>query len=196
MVHTPVSQSALEKILDLPGTKAIEYTNGRIAPKPLPQVHHSIILRQLLFAIDPVLNELDIAQAFPSLHCTFGDRSMVADVAIYEDINIATDARGNIDSIFTISPDWIIIILPPDRNITTALKNINYCLANGTQMGWLVDPIERCVFISEVDRTFELIEEPNTILPVPLFATSIELTISQLFGAIEKNYQQLKPNNR
>jgi Uma2 family endonuclease len=196
MVYTPVSQSALEKLLDLPGTKAIEYTNGRIASQPLPQVHHSIILRQLLFAIDPLLNELDIAQAFPSLHCTVGDRSMMADLAIYEDINIATDARGNIDNIFTISPDWIIIILPLDRSITSALKNINYCLANGTQMGWLIDPIERCVFVSEVDRTFELIDDPHTILPVPLFATSIELTIAQLFAGIEKNYKQLKPDNR
>jgi Uma2 family endonuclease len=196
MVHTPVRESALEKLLELPDSKAIEAANGRIVPTPIPQVHRSIIQRQLLLAIDPLLNELDIAQAFPSLHCTFGDRSIVADIAVFEDVNIATDERGNIADSFAISPDWLIEILPPTRSITTALKNINYCIAHGTQMGWLIDPIERCVFVSQTEQTFELIETPDTILPVPLFATSIELTISQLFGAIAKNYHKLPPDNR
>jgi Uma2 family endonuclease len=190
MVHTPVEQSALEKLLELPNANAIESTNGRLVPLPIPQVHRSIIQRQLLFAIDPLLNELDIAQAFPSLHCTFGDRSIIADIAVFEDVNIATDALGNIEDTFAISPDWIVQILPPTRSVTTALKNINYCLAHGTQMGWLIDPIERCVFASGAERTFELIEDPNMILPVPLFAAAIELTISQLFGAIAKSYRK------
>jgi Uma2 family endonuclease len=117
MVHTPVRQIALENLLDLPDPQEIEYTNGQIAPKPIPQVHHSILQRQLLFAIDPLLNDLDIAQAFPSLHCTCGERSIVADLAIYEDVNIATDRYGNIENIFTISPDWLIEILRPDPRL-------------------------------------------------------------------------------
>jgi Uma2 family endonuclease len=66
------------------------------------------------------------------------------------------------------------------------LKNINHCLAYGTQMGWLIDPTDRSVFICMPDRTFQTIDEPSTILPVPEFARSIQLTVEQLFSWIKK----------
>jgi Uma2 family endonuclease len=53
-------------------------------------------------------------------------------------------------------------------------------------MGWLIDPADRSVFICMPDRTFKIIDEPNTILPVPEFAASIQLTVEQLFSWIKK----------
>ncbi len=53
-------------------------------------------------------------------------------------------------------------------------------------MGWLIDPADRSVFICVPDRNLQIIDEPSTILPVPEFAKSVQLTVEQLFSWIKK----------
>jgi hypothetical protein len=40
----------------------------------MPQGQHSLIRRELLLTISPILNNQAIAQVFPELRCTFGGR--------------------------------------------------------------------------------------------------------------------------
>jgi Uma2 family endonuclease len=187
MVQTPIRQITLEEFLALPDTKpASEYIHGEIIQKPMPQGQHSLLQKKLLLTIDPILTNAGIAEAFPELRCTFGGRSIVPDVVVFEQANIAYDENGDIENVFTIPPDWTIEILSPEQSTTKVLKNINHCLAYGTQIGWLIDPTDRSVFICMPDRTFQIIDEPSTILPVPEFAASIQLTVEQLFSWIKK----------
>jgi Uma2 family endonuclease len=187
MVQTPVRQITLEEFLALPETKpASEYIDGEIIQKPMPQVQHSIIQKKLLLTIDPILSDAGIAQAFPELRCTFGGRAVVPDVVVFEEANISYDDNGDITNVVSIPPDWTIEILSPEQSTTKVLKNINYCLAHGTQMGWLIDPTDRSVFVCMPDRNFQIIDEPSAILPVPAFAASIQLTVEQLFSWIKK----------
>ena len=46
-----------------------------------------------------------------------------------------------------IAQDWTIEILSPDQSQTKVTKNILHCLKYGTQMGWLIDPEEKSVFV-------------------------------------------------
>jgi Uma2 family endonuclease len=195
MVQTPIRQITLEEFLALPDTKpASEYIDGEIIQKPIPQGQHSIIQGSLLIELTLAWRENGIAQAFPELRCSFGGRAVVPDVAIFEDVRIPCEENGDISNIFSIPPDWTIEILSPEQSTTKVLKNINHCLAYGTQMGWLIDPTDRSVFICMPDspkerlrqRTFQIIDEPSTILPVPEFAASIQLTVEQLFSWIKK----------
>ena len=148
-----------------------------------------VIQKKLLFAIDPILNDAGIAQAFPELRCTFGGRSIVPDVVVFKEDKIAYDENGDIENVFGIPPDWTIEILSPEQSTTKVLKNIDHCLAYGSQMGWLIDPIDRAVFICIGERNFQMLDEPGTILPVPAFAGSIQLTVEQLFSWIQKKSQ-------
>jgi Uma2 family endonuclease len=187
MVQTPIRQITLEEFLALPDTKpASEYIDGEIIQKPMPQKQHSIIQKKLLFAIDPILSDAGIGQAFPELRCTFGGRAVVPDVVVFEEANISYDENEDAINVVSIPPDWTIEILSPEQSTTKVLKNINHCLAHGTQMGWLIDPIDRSVFVISADRTLQIIDEPNTILPVPEFAKSVQLTVEQLFSWIKK----------
>ena len=191
MVQTPVrqiGQITLAEFLELPDTKpASEYIDGEVIQKPIPQKQHSIIQKKLLFAIDPILSDAGIGQAFPELRCTFGGRAVVPDVVVFEEAHISTyDENDDAINIVSIPPDWTIEILSPEQSTTRVLKNISHCLAHGTQMGWLIDPTDRSIFICLPDRTFQMIDEPTTILPVPAFATAIELTVEQIFGWIKK----------
>jgi Uma2 family endonuclease len=190
MVQTPTRQLTLEEFLALPDTKpASEYIDGEIIEKPMPQTQHSVIQKKLLFAIDPILSNAGIGQAFPELRCTFGGRAIVPDVVIFEEANISYDENGDIENVFSIPPDWTIEILSPEQSTTKVLKKIHHCIANGTQMGWLIDPTDRSVFVISADRTLQIIDEPTAMLPVPAFATSIQITVEQLFNWIKKQPQ-------
>jgi Uma2 family endonuclease len=194
MVQTPVRQITLEEFLALPDTKpASEYIDGKIIQKPMPQGQHSILQIELGMEINQALRRKGIATAFPELRCSFGGRAIVPDVVIFEDAKIPYDKNGDIENVFSIPPDWTIEILSPEQSTTKVLKNISHYLAYGSQMGWLIDPADRSVFIcmpvgepTEGNRTFQIIDEPSTILPVPEFAKSIQLTVEQLFSWIKK----------
>jgi Uma2 family endonuclease len=187
MVQTPVKSMTLEAFLALPETKpASESVNGRIIRKPMPQGQHSVIQRQLLFAISPILSQKGIAEAFPELRCTFGGQSIVPNVAVFETSRIPSTEDGEIANVFTLAPDWTIEILSPGQSSAKVLKNISHCLTHGAQMGWLIDPSDRSVIAVQAGQLFTVIDEPKAVLPVPKFATSIELTVEQLFGWIKK----------
>jgi Uma2 family endonuclease len=187
MVQTPIRHMTLAEFLALPDTKpASEYIDGEISQKPMPQGKHSILQIELGMEINQSLRRTGIATAFSELRCTFGDRSIVPDLVVIEDARIPTDENGDIENIFSIPPDWTIEILSPEQSTNKVLKNINHCLAHGTQMGWLIDPADRSVFVIGIDRTFQIIDRPDMILPVPAFATSIQLTVERLFSWIKK----------
>jgi Uma2 family endonuclease len=187
MVQTPVRQITLAEFLELPDTKpASEYIDGEIIQKPMPQTQHSVIQGRLFFEFTLAWRETDIAQAFPELRCIFGGRAVVPDVVVFEEANISYDDNGDIVNAVSIAPDWTIEILSPEQSMTRVLKNINHCLAHGTQMGWLIDPNDRSIFICMPDRNLQIIDEPTAVLPVPEFAAAIEMTVGQIFSWIKK----------
>ncbi len=62
---------------------------------------------------------------------------------------------------------------------------ILHCLDHGTQMGWLTDPEEEMIFVYLANCTIAIFDEPTQRLPVPDFASTVELTIGQIFSWLE-----------
>lgn len=131
-------------------------------------------------AVNQVAEDRSIALAFPELRCTFGGRSIVPDVTVFEWARIPFDADGEVENVFDIYPDWTIEILSPDQKSTKVISNILHCLNYGTQLGWFVDPDERSVlaFLPN-QQPIELMGED--ILPVPEFL-ELNLSVAQVFG--------------
>lgn len=183
MVQLPSKTLTLEKFLQQPETKpATEYIDGQIIPKPMPQGKHSTVQGELVPAINGVLKPKRLARAFPELRCTFGNRSTVPDIAVFVWNRIPRDEKGEVANTFAIAPDWTIEILSPDQSQTKVTKNILHCLKHGTQMGWLIDPEEQTVFVYHPKQETEVFDEPDALLPVPLFASELQLTVKDLFA--------------
>jgi Uma2 family endonuclease len=200
VVQTPIKPITLEEFLQLPETKpASEYIDGQIIQKPMPKGRHSIIQRELLFAISPFLSKKGIAEAFPELRCTYpagrpkamrssrtgcvyGNRSVVFDVAVFTTSRIPRNADGEIEDTFSTAPDWTIEILSPDQGRVKVLQNIRHCLDHGAQMGWLIDPDDRSVFVGQMGEQFIITDEPDMQLPIPEFAAELKLTVGTIFG--------------
>ena len=183
MVQTQPKGITLEEFLKLPETKpASEYIDGQIIQKPMPQGKHSTIQTELSTAINAVMKPQRIARAFSELRCTFGGRSTVPDVSVFVWDRIPRDENGEIANVFQAAPDWTIEILSPDQSQTKVTKNILHCLKYETQMGWLIDPDDRTVFVYLPEQRLEVFDEPQAQLPVPSFASEFELTLRELFG--------------
>ena len=183
MVQTPAKLLTLEEFLNLPETQpASEYVDGHISQKPMPQGEHSALQTELPAAINLVVKPNQIARAFTELRCNFGGRSTVPDVSVFTWSRIPRKENGGVANVFEIAPDWTIEILSPNQSQTKVTKNILYRLKYGTQLGWLIDPAERAVFIYLPNRPTLLFDTPEKSLPVPDFAKEFNLTVEGLFG--------------
>ena len=182
MVTTTSKSISLEEFLALPETKpASEYINGKIIQKPMPKGNHSTIQTELSSAINVALKPQKIARAFSELRCTFGGRSTVPDVTVFTWDRIPRDSNGEIADSFQAASDWTIEILSLEQSQTKVTKNILHCLANGTQLGWLIDLQEQSVLVYFPAQQPAFFEDANDILPVPDFAKAFELTLGELF---------------
>ena len=182
MVQTPSKPLTLSEFLQLPETKpASEYINNQIIQKPMPQGEHSTIQGELIIAINAVTKPDKLARAFPELRCTFAGRSIVPDLAVFSWERIPRNPNGGIANVFALAPDWIIEILSPEQSQTKVTAKILHCLNHHTQMGWLIDPQERAVLVYCPKQQPELFDQPDQLLPVPVFASELKLTVGNLF---------------
>ncbi|MBE9076740.1 Uma2 family endonuclease [Romeria aff. gracilis LEGE 07310] len=185
MVQTPVRPVPLETFLSLPETEpASEYVDGRIIQKPMPQGKHSRLQLDFATVINSVVRPEKVACAFPELRCTFDGISIVPDIAVFIWSRIPTDSDGEIANVFPLAPDWTIEILSPGQRPTRVTKNILRCLRNGAEMGWLMDPEDRAVFVYRAGQEVEIVDEPEAVLPLPMFM-AMEYRVEDLFGLLK-----------
>jgi Uma2 family endonuclease len=183
MLKTAEKLLNLDEFLKLPETSpANEYIDGKVIQKPMPQGKHSSIQTEIATTINAVVRSKKIARAFTELRCTFGDRSIIPDVAVFTWPRISRDENGEIANIFQAAPDWTIEILSPDQNQTKVTKNILHCLDHGAEMGWLIDPTEKTIFVSQRQQQTLVFDLPRQQILMPTFAPSLTLTVEDIFS--------------
>ncbi len=176
----------LAEFLALPETKpASEFIAGSIDQKPMPQGQHSRLQLKLCNLINDVAEATAIAMALPELRCTFGDRSIVPDIAVFRWERIPFEPSGDIGNAFQIAPDWTIEILSPDQKDTKVIRNILYCLNSGTSLGWLIYPDDRIILAFPANKSpIEL--SGSDRLPV-LSELDLNITVDDVFGLLRSN---------
>ena len=188
MIQAPPKPLTIAEFLILPETKpANEFFNGQVTQKTMSQGQHSIIQCELLYFLNSFIKVNRIGWALPELRCNFGGRSLVPDVVVFQWQSLVTNPDGTIANQFNIPPDWVIEILSPDQSVSRVINNILHCLANGSQMGWLIDPQEKLIFAYIPNQTPAVFELDTAILPVPVFAANLQLTVGQVFGWLQVN---------
>lgn len=171
----------LEEFLQQPETKpASEYIEGEIIQKPMPKGRHSRLQGKLCDAVNRVSESDRIAYAFPELRCSFGNRAIVADIAVFLWAQIPFTETGEVPDRFNFPPDWIVEVLSPDQKPNKVIGNILYSLNFGSQLGWFLDPDDSSilVFVPEQQPRLYL---GNEVLPV-LEGIPLRLTVEQVYG--------------
>jgi Uma2 family endonuclease len=183
MVQVVPKPLTLAEFLELPETKpASEFINGTIIQKPMPQVEHSVLQGELLVAITAIAKPNKIAGAFPELRCTFDNRAIVPDIAVFQWSRIPRNDQGRIANRFDLAPDWTIEILSPDQSQNRVARNILHCIDHGTEMGWLIDPYDQLVIVYYGDRPPVYCDQADELLPSPSFLADFKLTVGEMFA--------------
>lgn len=179
VISTQFKPLTLEDFLAQPETKpASEYIKGEITQKPMPKGRHSRLQGKLCSVINNLVEDSKTAYAFPELRCSFGNRSTVPDIAVFQWQNIPFLAEGQVPDRFELSPDWVIEILSPGQKTNKVIGNILHCLEHGSELGWFVDPDDHSVLIFSRDRQPRLIEGEQlvpTLTNIPLQITADDL---------------------
>jgi Uma2 family endonuclease len=186
MVQAIEKRLTLDEFLTIPETKpASEYIDGQVIQKSIPQGKHSRFQGKLVSRINAVVEDPRTALAFPELRCTFGGRSTIPDVSVFTWDRLPIDSKGDLANTFTTPPDWTIEILSPDQNQTKVVRNSLHCLNQGRQLGWLIDPEERSVFIYPSGQQTIFVENLDDGLMVPEFASALQLSLAELWGWLQ-----------
>ncbi|MBW4424567.1 MAG: Uma2 family endonuclease [Nostoc desertorum CM1-VF14] len=181
MSYSTTQLLTLEEFLKLPETKpASEYINGEIISKPMPKGKHSRLQLRLCNSINEVAESQKIAYAFPELRCSFGIRSIVPDVSVFNWSRIPFDADREVPNDFLLWPDWTIEILSPEQSSNRVIGNILYCLQHGCRLGWLVDPTDRSILVFRAGQQPELLRKSDRL--EILEEINLEITVEQIFS--------------
>jgi Uma2 family endonuclease len=183
MIQTLTKPLTLEQFLQLPETKpAREYIEGQIRQKPMPKGKHSTIQIELASLINYTLKKNRLGRAFTELRCTFGERSIVPDIAVFQRSKIPRDENGTISDNFFLAPDWTIEILSPEQSQVQVTKNILHCLKYGSELGWLIDPREEAILVYHPPQTIAVYDQAKTPLTLPSFTQDFQLTVGDIFA--------------
>jgi Uma2 family endonuclease len=183
---TGTQPSTLEEFLKLPETEpASDFINGEIIQKPMPQGEHSLLQSELCEAINRVTKLQKIALAFPELRCTFGGNSIIPDVSVFRWERIPITSSGRIANRFEIHPDWAIEILSPEQGQTKLLGKLLHCSQHGTELGWLVNPVEESILIVLPEQRVQILTG-TAELPI-LSGIELVLSVEQVFGWLTFN---------
>ncbi|BAY60933.1 hypothetical protein NIES22_09940 [Calothrix brevissima NIES-22] len=179
------ARKTLEEFLKLPyieESPAWEYINGEAIQKPMGGAKHSLLQKRLVSVIDSLDSNYE---AFPELRCTFGNRSVVPDVVVISSNHLPLDENGEIiSSGIDFAPTWVIEILSPAQSQTKVTGNILHCLRNGSQLGWLIDPSERCILVYQPNSLPDLLTGKD-ILPV-LTDLNLTLSVDDVFAWLQR----------
>jgi Uma2 family endonuclease len=107
----------------------------------------------------------------------------VPDISVFEWSRIPLDEKGEIENQIKIAPDWVIEILSPGQNQTRVMDKIIFCLKQGTQLGWFIDPQDRLMMVFSGDR-LPVVKEGTDRLPVLSRFTDWELSVNQVFDLL------------
>jgi Uma2 family endonuclease len=156
---------------NLEESPAWELFDQVVRQKPMPTLHHSILQKRLVGAIDAASSDYE---AFPELRCVLSTNSVVPDIAI-----LARDRQPVGNQPVSGPPNWLIEILSPDQSTTKLIAKIQTCLQEGAGLGWLIDAEERVVMVFQPGQPLALLRDDD-ILPV-LEPIGLQLTVAQLF---------------
>lgn len=176
------SNLSLTEFLQLPETKpASEYIDAKIYQKPMPQGKHSRIQTRLSTEINQVSEPEQKALALTELRCTFGGRSLIPDIAVFEWSRLIVDEDGEIANKFQIYPDWIIEILSPDQFPNRVIDKIIFCINHGTKLGWFIDSNDKSVMVFQPNKLPE-VKYNNDKLTVLDVLTDWQITPADIFS--------------
>jgi len=79
-------------------------------------------------------------------------------------------------------PDFVIEVRSPTDSLSALQEKMQEYLANGTRLGWLIDPEQRRVYVYRPERRVDVLEGPDTLSAAPLLPGFV-LDLREVWGS-------------
>ena len=163
---TTTRRITLEEFLALPETKpAREYDCGEVTRKPMPDPAHSL-LQLLLGSLMLQATRLARGLVGTEMRRVFGPRdgkrSYVPDILVVSRERIPA---GNIieQQYLPTAPDLPVEILSRGQPNQRFTRKIEFYIANGVRLVWIIDPRRQTVQVLAPDREPRILTSPDTL---------------------------------
>jgi Uma2 family endonuclease len=67
-----------------------------------------------------------------------------------------------------ICPDFVIELRSPTDRLPDLTEKMQEYIDNGARLGWLIDPLEKCVFVYRLGRPAEVLDDPPAVSGDPV----------------------------
>jgi len=82
-------------------------------------------------------------------------------------------------------PDFVLELRSPSDSLRNLQRKMEEYCANGAELGWLLDPINKSVHIYRPDAATEILENPATVSGEPLLRGFV-LDLQKIWAAMER----------
>jgi len=92
------------------------------------------------------------------------------DVAWVRRARLAALTADQKERFLPLCPDFVIQLLSPSDSLSLTQEKMDEYLANGTQLGWLIDPAEHRVYVYQAGAPVESLDGPSDLRGAPVLA--------------------------
>jgi Uma2 family endonuclease len=82
-------------------------------------------------------------------------------------------------------PDFVLELRSPSDPLRTLQRKMEEYCANGAQLGWLLDPVNKSVHIYRPDAAPQILDNPDTVSGEPLLRNFV-LAVPKIWAAMER----------
>ncbi len=90
------------------------------------------------------------------------------DVAWVRRTRLAGLPPESLERFLPLCPDFVIELKSPSDPLATVQEKMREYIANGAQLGWLIDPTSRCVYVYRPDGSVEREDQPQRLAGDPV----------------------------
>lgn len=149
----------------------------------MPTTEHRVLQSDLTERLNLVARSQQprVGRALTELRCTFAGRSVVPDIVFVRRQLLPTDPNGRLAGHFQAAPDLMVEIVSPEQSVYVLIEKLAWCMQNGVQLAWLIDPDAEEVTVFRANGKPEVLPhdgvlDGGTVLP------GLRLPAAELFG--------------
>ena len=177
----------LDEFLALPETEpASEFACGRIVPRPMPSLNHSLCSSAFVRVLGNRFVTTAEGVAVDNTRCADEDedRAYLPDVSVILRARLPTDPETRARGPLRIPPDIAIEVLSPGDRPGRVADKLAFYLRTGVPLTWIVDPEERTLTAYRPGEPPTVHSAPEVIGAEPVLR-GLVLDLAELFGVLD-----------
>jgi Uma2 family endonuclease len=184
---TTKTRVTLDEFLSMPeeGPPWLELIDGQVLEKPMPTLPHGRLALRAGRHLDVYLEETGEGTVYVEARHNDreNDRSYLPDVSVVLRGRLNT-ALGNV-RYAEIPPDLAIEVVSPDDRAKRIIERVNYYLARGTSLVWIIEPQTETLTAYRPDGTYSIHRAPDVIDAKPVLR-AFKLDLAKLFAILHE----------